>query len=72
MAEIEGIEIPDELLEKIAGGKLTPEERDKIYQFVGKLKSAGLSKESAIQFSRPKNPMDYAEYMAIVDEIYGN
>lgn len=72
METVEGrIAIPEELLEKIAGGALSPEDRIKVEEMVAKLKGAGLTKEFCIQLLHPQNPADLPEFMAIVNQYYG-
>ena len=39
--ELEGIELPDDLLEGIAGGALTPEQKDVCYRACQALKTKG-------------------------------
>lgn len=70
MAEFEGFEIDDELLESITGGVLTAETRDKLIVAARNMMTWGCPIDSAIKLLAERTT-DEEERVAIIKEIYG-
>lgn len=67
----EGIEIPDELLESIAGGVLTDEVRNVLDQAIPLLKQKGTTMELAIEiFSKTEDQQLREDTLAYIREIW--
>lgn len=68
---VEGIEIPDELLEHIASGVLSDEIREVLDKALPLLKQKGTSKERALEiFSLAEDPRIRADTLAYIEEIW--
>jgi hypothetical protein len=70
MAEYDGIEIPEELLEKVAGGTIPPDVESGLTKLVIKLKNAGQSKEYCIKFIQSFYNAPAEDITAIVEKAY--
>lgn len=73
MAEIiNGIEIPEELLESIAGGVLDDDSRNNIEAFVTAFKQLGMNLDEIFdQFAFARYSSDADEIFAYIEQVYG-
>ena len=67
----DGVEIPDSLLESIAGGVLDETTMAVAYQALSALKANGTTKQRACEiFSLTDDPQKRADVLAYIDEIW--
>lgn len=73
MAEFDGVEIPEELLECVTGGSLTPAEREQFIRGVKKVKAEGYSQNVPIKLILDLNSIgDKEERIALIKEVYAS
>lgn len=70
MAEFKGIEIPDELLEDIAGGTIPPDVESGLTKLAIKFRDAGQPKESCIRFIQAIYDATSEDITALVEKAY--
>ncbi len=72
MATFEGVEIPDEFLESISGGQLTPEARDAVIRYAERMKKLDLPEDYAIELTLCFGRVDVDERIALIREVYAS
>lgn len=66
---MDGVKIPDSLLESIAGGVLDAETEAEVYSILVRMKKLGMGKEVAlVAFSQYEDPQVAADCIAYVEE----
>lgn len=69
MAELDGIEIPDELLDAVTGGAISPARRRSLIDLMRHVKSHDVLKERLIEFFTQSALNDEAT-LSLVNELY--
>ena len=69
MAELDGIEIPDELLDAVTGGAISPARRRSLIDLMRHVKSHDVLKERLIEFFTQSALGDEAT-LNLVNELY--
>ncbi len=69
MAELDGIEIPEELLDAVTGGGITPSKRKDLVDLIRYVKSQDVLKRTIIDFFTQNTPADEAT-LSLVNELY--
>lgn len=69
MAELDGIEIPDELLDAVTGGAIIPARRKDLIELMRFVKSHDVLKTKLIEFFTQNGSADEAT-LSLVNEIY--
>lgn len=69
MAELDGIEIPDELLDAVTGGAISPARRRSLIDLMRHVKSHDVLKERLIEFFAQSALGDEAT-LSLVNELY--
>lgn len=64
--EISGVEIPDELLESVTGGKMDLDMMKRLGKRVRELKQRGFSPKDICNVLHIKNSPNYEEYFAFI------
>jgi len=69
MAELDGIEIPDEVLDAVTGGAISPARRRNLIDLMRHVKSHDVLKERLIEFFTQSALNDEAT-LSLVNELY--